>query len=155
LSLYKKIKSLGVEDDATVTFSYEEGAEVFHFNETHVETAMSQTGFATTLAEAVAEGFLYKNGNEVLDEMREEELLSDYDRGDESFVEFVAEVIENEHWNYCWFEHSTEKYDHKRGYTELSAEFAVPLSELKDELYPLPGWKASVQTPNGYLAVDR
>ena len=155
MSLYKKIKSLGVEDDTTVTFSYEDGCDVFHFNETHIETAMSQTGFATTLAEAVAEGILYKNGNEILDEMREEELLDEYERGDESFVEFVAEVIEENHWNYCWFEHSTEKYDHKRGYTELSAECAVPLPELKEELYPLPGWKASVQTPNGYLTVDR
>ena len=155
MSLYKKIKSLGVDDDTTVTFSYEDGCDVFHFNETHIVTAMSQTGFATTLAEAVAEGILYKNGNEILDEMREEELLDEYERGDESFVEFVAEVIEGNHWNYCWFEHSTEKYDHKRGYTELSAEFAVPLSELKGELYPLPGWKASVQTPNGYLTVDR
>ena len=116
---------------------------------------MSQTGFATTLAEAVADGFLYKNGNEILDEMREEELLEEYERGDESFIEFIAEVIENEHWDYCWFEHSTEKYDHKRGYTELSAEFTVPLSELKDEPYPLPGWKASVQTPSGYLTLDR
>jgi len=155
LSLYKKIKSLGVEDDTTVTFSYEDGCDVFHFNETHIETAMSQTGFATTLAEAVAEGILYKNGNEILDEMREEGLLDEYERGDEAFTDFVSEVIEENHWNYCWFEHSTEKYDHKRGYTELSAEFAVPLSELKDELYPLPGWKASVQTPNGYLTVDR
>ena len=107
MSLYKKIKSLGVEDDTTVTFSYEDGCDVFHFNETHIETAMSQTGFATTLAEAVAEGILYKNGNEILDEMREEELLDEYERGDESFVEFVAEVIEENHWNYCWFEHST------------------------------------------------
>ena len=83
MSLYKKIKSLGVEDDTTVTFSYEDGCDVFHFNETHIETAMSQTGFATTLAEAVAEGILYKNGNEILDEMREEELLDEYERGDE------------------------------------------------------------------------
>ena len=155
MSLYKKIKSLGVEDDTTVTFSYEDGCDVFHFNETHIETAMSQTGFATTLAEAVAEGILYKNGNEILDEMREEELLDEYERGDESFVEFVAEVIEENHWNFGWIEHSTEKYDHKRGYTELSAEFDIPLADLKNDPMPLIGWKASVQTPNGYLTVDR
>ena len=155
MSLYKKIKSLGVEDDTTVTFSYEDGCDVFHFNETHIETAMSQTGFATTLAEAVAEGILYKNGNEILDEMREEGLLDEYERGDEAFTDFVSEVIEENHWNFGWIEHSTEKYDHKRGYTELSAEFDIPLADLKNDPYPLIGWKASVQTPNGYLTVDR
>ena len=155
MSLYKKIKSLGVEDDTTVTFSYEDGCDVFHFNETHIETAMSQTGFATTLAEAVAEGILYKNGNEILDEMREEGLLDEYERGDEAFTDFVSEVIEENHWNFGWIEHSTEKYDHKRGFTELSAEFDIPLADLKNDPYPLIGWKASVQTPNGYLTVDR
>ena len=37
MSLYEKIKALGVEDDTKVNFSIEEGAEVFHFNETHIE----------------------------------------------------------------------------------------------------------------------
>jgi len=158
MSLYKKIKALGVEDDVKVNFSIEEGAEVFHFNETHIETAMSQTGFAYTLAEAITDGVLYKKGNHILDEMREEELLEEYERGEDDsggFTAFVSEVIENEHWNYCWFDHSTEKYDHKRGYTELSAEFDIPLADLKDDPYPLIGWKASVQTPNGYLTVER
>ena len=158
MSLYKKIKALGVEDDVKVNFSIEEGAEVFHFNETHIETAMSQTGFAYTLAEAITDGVLYKKGNHILDEMREEELLEEYERGEDDsggFTAFVSEVIENEHWNYCWFDHSTEKYDHKRGYTELSAEFDIPLADLKNDPYPLIGWKASVQTPNGYLTVER
>jgi hypothetical protein len=155
LSLYKKIKSLGVEDDAKVTFSYEDGADVMHYTETEVETAMSQTGFAYTLAEAITQGVLYKKGNEILDEMRDEELLDEYERGDEAFTDFVSEVISEEHWNYGWFEYSTEKYDHKRGYTELSAEFDIPLADLKDDPMPLIGWKASVQTPNGYLTVER
>ena len=155
MSLYKKIKALGVEDDVKVNFSYEEGADVFHYTETEVETAMGETGFAYTLAEAITSGVLYKKGNHILDEMREEELLEDYERGDEAFTDFVSEVISEEHWNYGWFEYSTEKYDHKRGYTELSAEFDIPLADLKDDPHPLIGWKASVQTPNGYLTVER
>jgi hypothetical protein len=155
MSLYEKIKALGVEDNVNVNFSIEEGAEVFHFNETHIETAMSETNFAYTLAEAITEGVLYRNGNEILEEMRTEGLLDDYERGDEAFTDFVAEVIEENHWNYGWIDHSTEKYDHKRGYTNLSAEFDIPLADLKNDPYPLIGWKASVQTPNGYLTVDR
>jgi hypothetical protein len=155
MSLYKKIKALGVEDDVKVNFSREEGADVFHFNETHIETAMGETGFAYTLAEAITDGVLYQNGNEILDEMREEGLLDNYERGDESFTDFVSEVIESEHWNFGWIEHSTEKYDHKRGFTSLSAEFDIPLADLKDDPMPLIGWTASVQTPNGHLTVER
>tara|TARA_B100001094_G_scaffold34330_1_gene28532 strand:+ start:178 stop:645 length:468 start_codon:yes stop_codon:yes gene_type:complete len=155
MSLYEKIKALGVEDNVSVNFSYEDGADVFHFNETHIETAMGETGFAYTLAEAITSGVLYENGNEILSEMREEGLLDDYERGDEAFTDFVSEVIESEHWNFGWIEHSTEKYDHKRGFTSLSAEFDIPLADLKNDPMPLIGWKASVRTPNGQLTVER
>ena len=158
MSLYKKIKALGVEDDVKVNFSYEEGCDVLHYTEEEVETAMNQTGFAYTLAEAITDGVLYNKGNSILEEMRDEGLLDEYERGEDDsggFTAFVSEVIENEHWNYGWIEHSTEKYDHKRGYTELSAEFDIPLADLKGDPNPLIGWKASVQTPNGYLTVER
>ena len=93
MSLYKKIKALGVEDDVKVNFSYEEGCDVLHYTEEEVETAMSQTGFAFTLAEAITDGVLYRKGNSILDEMRDEELLEEYERGDEAFTDFVSEVI--------------------------------------------------------------
>ena len=155
MSLYKKIRSLGVEDDTKVNFSYEEGADVLHYTENEVETAMGETGFAYTLAEAITQGILYSKGNQILEEMRDEELLEEYERGTEAFTDFVAEVISDEHWNYDWFEYSTEKYDHKRGFTNLSAEFDITLADLKNDPAPLIGWKASVQTPNGYLTVER
>tara|TARA_R100000030_G_scaffold94199_1_gene80866 strand:- start:59 stop:526 length:468 start_codon:yes stop_codon:yes gene_type:complete len=155
MSLYKKIKALGVEDDTMVNFSYEDGCDVFHFNETHIETAMSETGFAYTLAEAITSGVLYDNGNEILEEMRTADLLEEYERGDEAFTDFVSEVIEENYWEYDWLEFSTEKYDHKRGHTTVSAEFDVRLGDLKDYSAPLSGWTTSVQTPNGYLTVER
>ena len=65
MSLYTKIRSLGVEDDASVTFSYEDGCDVMHYNETHIDTAMNETGFAFTLAEAISTGNLYRNGNSI------------------------------------------------------------------------------------------
>jgi len=69
MSLYEKIKALGVEDDVSVTFEWEEGCDVMHYNETHVETAMSNTGAAYALAEAITEGVFYEKGNEILDEI--------------------------------------------------------------------------------------
>ena len=155
MSLYKKIKSLGVEDDTAVTFSFEDGCDVFHFNETHIETAMSNTGIAYSLAEAITQGVLYDKGNEVLEEMRTEGLLGEYERGEEIFTDFVQEVIEENHYDYSWLDFSTEKYDYKRGYTTVTAEFAVRLGDLKGYPAPLPGWTTSVRTPNGYLTVER
>ena len=155
MSLYKKIKSLGVGDDAKVTFTWEEGCDVLHYTEEHVETAIGQTGVANILAAAITAGVLYKKGNDVLEEMRDNGLLDDYKRGEESFADYVADVISENHWDYDWFENSTEKYDHKRGFTTLSMEFRVPVGDLKDEFYPLSGWEAAVQTNAGYLTLVR
>ena len=76
-SFYDKIKALGATDETTVNFSWEEGCDVFHYNETHVETAMGETGAAYVLAEAITDQFsaLYGKGNSVLDEMRDDGLL--------------------------------------------------------------------------------
>ena len=155
MSLYKKIRSLGLNDDAKVTFTYEDGCDVMHYNETHIDTAMNTTNFAYVLAEAITQGILYHNGNEILDEMRNEGLLDDYDRGDEAFTDFVAEVINDNHYDYGWVENETERYDHKRGYTSLSAEFDVPVVNLKNEVDPLSGWSVSVMTQNGHLTLER
>ena len=48
-SFYDKIKALGVEDDVSVDFKWEEGCDVFHYNETHIEDAMGNTGAASVL----------------------------------------------------------------------------------------------------------
>ena len=155
MSLYEKIKALGVEDDVSVTFEWEEGCDVMHYNETHVETAMGETGAAYALAEAITEGVFYEKGNEILDEMRSEGLLDEYERGDENFTDFVSEVISDEFYNYDWIEQSTQRFDHKRGWTDLSMELSIPLGDLKDRSFVLSGWEAKVQTPNGYLTDER
>ena len=155
MSLYNKIKALGVEDDVPVNFEWEDGCDVLHYNETHVETAMSNTGAAYALAEAITEGVFYEKGNEILDEMREEGLLEAYERGDENFTDFVSEVIGEEFYNYDWIEQSTQRFDHKRGWTDLTMELSIPLGDLKDQSFVLSGWEAKVQTPNGYLTVER
>ena len=76
-SFYDKIRALGADDETAVNFSWEEGCDVFHYNETHMETAMSETGAAAVLAEAITEGVFYEKGNSVLEEMREDGLLED------------------------------------------------------------------------------
>ena len=156
-SFYDKIKALGATDETTVKFSWEEGCDVFHYNETHVETALGETGAAYVLAEAITDQFsaFYGKGNSVLDEMREDGLLDEYERGDEAFTDFVAEVIGESFYDYDWIEQSTQRFDHKRGWTDLTMELSIPLGDLKDQSFVLSGWEAKVQTPNGYLTVER
>ena len=124
-SFYDKIKALGANDETTVNFSWEEGCDVFHYNETHVETAMSETGAAYALAEAVTEkgSVFYDKGNSVIETLREDGLLDEYERGDEAFTDFVAEL-------------------------------SVPLEHLKEELYnhnQLPNWNCQVRDGKGNL----
>ena len=153
-SFYDKIKALGADDETSVSFSWEEGCDVFHYNETHVETALGETGAAAVLAEAITEGVFYEKGNSVLEEMRDDGLLEDYERGDESFTEFVAEVIGESFYDYDWIEQSTQRFDHKRGWTDLSMELSAPLGHFKEEFYnmnPLPNWTCQVRDGKGNL----
>ena len=151
-SFYDKIKALGADDETSVNFSWEEGCDVFHYNETHVETALGETNAAYELAEAITEGVFYEKGNPILDEMREDGLLDDYERGDEAFTDFVAEVIGESFYDYDWIEQSTQRFDHKRGWTDLSMGLSIPLGDLKETGYnPLPSWTCQVRDGNGNL----
>ena len=151
-SFYDKIKALGATDETQVTFEWEEGCDVFHYNETHVETALGETGAAAVLAEAITDGVFYEKGNSILEEMREDGLLEDYERGDGYFTDFVAEVIGDSFYDYDWIEQSTQRFDHKRGWTDLSLSLSIPLGDLKDtEHNPLPSWDCQVRDGNGNL----
>ena len=153
-SFYDKIKALGVTDEASVTFEWEEGCDVFHYNETHVETAMGETNAANELAEAITEGVFYAKGSSVLEEMRDDGLLDEYERGSENFADFVADVIGESFYDYDWIEQSTQRFDHKRGWTDLSMRLSIPLGYLKEDSYnynPLPNWTCQVRDGKGNL----
>ena len=51
-------------------------------------------------------------------------------------------------------ESSTEKYDHKRGFCTLSADFEVDLKNLLETRPFLHSWEVSVPTPNGTLTLS-
>ena len=153
-TFYDKIKALGADDETNVSFSWEEGCDVFHYNETHIETAMENTNAAYELAEAITQTVFYEKGNPILDEMREDGLLDEYERGDEAFTEFVAGVIGEGFYDYDWIEQSTQRFDHKRGWTDLSMELSAPLGHFKEEFYnsnPLPSWTCQVRDGKGNL----
>ena len=129
-----RLRELGVDDDGFVTLSYSEGCEVWHINESHVEESVSETATAELVAGLLVMGVpVYSGygemseGSDILNDMRNNDELEDYDRGGEYFQDYLTEKLQ------------TTIYD---------GEYAL---EYSTEQY---GFKVSVQTKNGILTLD-
>ncbi len=156
MSITDTLKNLNLEPDSLVTLIYSEGADVFVHNETEVETAMAETDVISTFSELIATPGLQVStqfGGNVLDRLREDDLLDDYDHGGD-FGAYLNDVISDNFYDLELIEHSTEKYDHKRGFCTLTAEVQIPVSQLISEMPFLSGWRASVPTKDGTLMFD-
>ena len=157
MSFVQKLKSLKLPKDAIATLTYEEGADVFHFNETEIETAISETSVINEFAALIANSRLQAEhrwcGN-VLQHLRANDYLEDYERGSYEFEDYLAETISENFYDVELIEYSTQKYDHKRGFTTLTAQVDVPVANLIEESPFLSGWKVSVETNNGTLLLD-
>ncbi len=157
MSVLKRLQSLNLADDAIINLKYEEGADVFHFNETEVETALSETSVVNEFVSLVAQSGLDVrtrwHGN-VLEHLRNEDYLEDYERGSFEFEEYLAETISENFYDVELIEYSTEKYDHKRGFTTLTAEVEIPYDNFMKIQPFVSGWSISVETDNGTLTFD-
>lgn len=157
MSITEKLKSLNLPDDAMVTLTYEEGADVFHFNETEIETAMTETSvineFAALIAHSKLDARNRWSGN-ILEHLRAEDYLEEYERGTFEFEEYLVETLTENFYDTDLIEYSTEKYDHKRGFTTLTATVEIPVSNFIEVSPFVYGWKASVATENGTLTFD-
>ena len=153
----EKIKALNLSDDAEVTLSYEEGADVFVHNESEVETALENTDVVETFSSLVTTpGINAKTqyDQDPLETLRDEGLLEDYERGSGDFVSYVAEAIRENFYDVDLIEYSTEKYDYKRGFCTLSAEVKVKASDLFSSGADIEQWTASVRTDTGTLTIN-
>tara|TARA_R110000787_G_scaffold262071_2_gene367403 strand:- start:5 stop:478 length:474 start_codon:yes stop_codon:yes gene_type:complete len=156
MSIIKKLQSLNLEPETMVTLAYSEGVDVFVHNETEVETAMAETDVISTFSELIATPKLRVStrfGGNVLERLREDNLLDDYNR-DGDFGTYLSDVISDNFYDIDFIEYSTEKYDHKRGFCTLSAKVQIPASEIISLNPFLSGWNISVQTENGTLTFD-
>jgi len=156
MSIIENLKNLDLESGATATLTYSEGTDVFVHNETEVETALAETDVVRNFAELIATPGLKVNtlfGTNVLQSLRDDGLLDDYER-DDTFSDYLYEVITDNFWDVDFIESSTEKYDYKRGFCTLSTEVVVPVAQLL-ELQPyLTGWSASVRANGGMLTFE-
>ena len=158
MSLAETLRNLNLPTDAVAKLSYTDGADVFVHNETDTEDGLRETDTANRFASLITtRGLTVTSGytnEEVLQAMRGNNLLDDYERGDGDFEEYIATVIRESHWDHEWIDTSTEKYDHKRGFCTVSANANVPVQQLIENESAAAGWKVSVQTENGTLCVD-
>ena len=157
MSVVKRLQSLNLPKDAIINLRFEEGADVFHFNETEIETALSQTSVVNEFASLIAQPGLDVRtrwqGN-VLEHLRNEDYLEDYERGSFEFEDYLADTITENFYDVELIEYSTEKYDHKRGFTTLSAEVEIPYDNFMKIKPFISGWSISVETDNGTLTFD-
>ena len=157
MSILEKLRNMNLPVDTMVTMSYSQGTDVFVHNETEVDTALEDTDVVSTVAELVSNpGLKLQNswGNDVLSTFRDAGLLDDYER-DGTFSEYLTEAINDNFYDQEVIEYSTEKYDHKRGFTTLSAQFQVMLGNLLENVYWMSSaWEVSVKTENGTLTLD-
>ena len=156
MSIFETLTSMNLEPETKVNLSYSEGVDVFVHNETEVDTALRETDVVSTLAELVATPGLTvttQYGGDVLESLRDEGLLEDYERGSFSFSEYITETINDNFYDVDLIEYTTEKYDHKRGFTTLSAEVQVTLENFVTAQPFLTGWEVSVKTEKGLLVL--
>ena len=160
MSLKENLSSVALDDNAVVEFSYEQGADVFHFNETHVETAISETDVVDRVAEVATSGLPVTTayGDALLDVLREASLLEGYERGSHAFEEYVADAIRENFYDAELIEEDTQRYDHKRGFTTLSARVHAPAKEVlnkaSDFSSTFSGWTAQIRASGGTFTFD-
>ena len=157
MSVANKIKSMNLPSDAMVTLTYEEGVDVFVHNETEVEDAIQGTSVISEFASLVSQSKLDArnrwSGN-ILEHLRNESYLDDYERGTYGFEEYIAETLADNFYDTDLIEYSTEKYDHKRGFTTLTAQIQVPVENFINVDPYISGWNVSVETENGTLSFN-
>ena len=155
-TIFDKLKNLELPENTVVSLSLSEGTDVFVHNETEVETALSETDVVSTFSDLVATPGLNaktRYGTNIIEALRDEGLLDDYERGTFTFAEYISDAITDNFYDVDLIDYSTEKYDHKRGFCTLTADVVVPLSTLLETRPFLGSWEVSVHTENGTLVL--
>jgi hypothetical protein len=152
LSIYKKARQLGKDDQEEITIFLEEGINVAHYEDNYLLDAIQSTELIFALADIVSNRAIYNRGNSIMTEMRLNGLLDEYQH-DGDFAGFVSDVITENFFNYDWIAHETVIYDHKRGHTTFTAAVPIQMSILKENEDLFCGWSAEVQTEQGLVVV--
>ena len=159
-TIVEALRDSNIAEESFVHLSYGDTAEVWHITDDYISTALIETATASMLAALLATKTLtvYSRWDEnILEEMRNNGLLDDYDRED-WFEGYLTETIHNAAYEYDLLSVTTEKYDHKRGACAVESSIKIPVSEVlelgdvADDLFA--GWNVSVRTKSGVLTLE-
>jgi hypothetical protein len=164
VSPYEKLASsfdkMEVSGNTRVELFYSDGADVIHYNDTQDETAMEETSVIDSLISAARSGVNFSD--DLIQSLRDAEMLDDYERDSYDFESHCAEKIKENPYDFCDFiDFSTEQYDHKRGYTTLTATLHTTVNDLRNaeegQISSLTGWSAKFEADsinNGTITIE-
>ena len=155
MSIFESLASMNFPGETVVNLSYRGGTDVFIHNESEVETALDDTDVVEMFSELVSTPGLKvadQYGNSVLESLRDDGLLDSYER-DGTFADYLSSTIVDNFYDCDLIEYSTEKFDHKRGFTTLSAQVQVTLENFLETNPDVESWEISVKTEKGTLIV--
>ncbi len=163
----KKLESLNLADDATLTLTYSDGCEVFHYKDDGgVGDAVDGTDTVQRFAELLEELQKVSEGvHPILEALDDSYVLTLDDFREESDEEGVEPTLNiswgdiqdgivNNFFDQEYIESSMKRYDHKRGFCTLTATVEVSYSELVKAQPYLQGWDIDVETENGVLTIE-
>ena len=158
--LVSSFDKMEVTGDTRVELIYEDGTDVVHYNDTQDETAMEDTSVIDNLVDAARSGIKFED--DLIQTLREWEMLDDYERDSYDFDSHCIEKIKENPYDFCDFiDFSTEQYDHKRGYTTLTATLHTTVEDLRNaeegQFSSLTGWSAKYQSEsigNSVITID-
>jgi hypothetical protein len=162
-----KLESLNLSDDATLTLTYSDGCEVFHYKDDGgVGDAVEGTDTVQRFAELISELDRHSEGvHPILADLDDSYVLTldDFREGSEeeggeptlniSWGD-IHDGIANNFFDQEYIESSVKRYDHKRGFCTLTATIEVSYDELKKAQPYLRGWDLDVETDNGTLTIE-
>ena len=159
MTIVEKIRSLNLPAETKVNIKYSEGTDVFVHNETEVETALENTdvvqAYVDMILQCSSNGIDLTTtwGENPVDHIREQGFLEDYDRSG-WFESYLVDTLNDNFYDAEVIQYSTEKYDHKRGFTTLTAELYTTVGSILESNPDFGCWQITVETKAGDLTLN-
>ena len=154
MGIIEKLKEANLDSDTRVELRSEYGEDVVHAWDGYESEVISNSDLVSDLTELALHP---SNRNTyILDDLRNDGLLDDYEPRDFTFEEYVHDTIMEEYWSYGWIETETEQYDYKRGFCTAYVRYNTTAGKLMENLsdFDWGNWTAEVDTDLGTLKVD-
>ena len=149
------LQNLNLKENAPVKLKFSDGTQVFHYTDDYLDEALDETGVLSELSHVICYDGIRKS-NSVLNQMRNNGVLDDYERGSFTFDDYVYDLLKEDWQDYV--EENLDQWDFKRGMCNLSTEVEVPLNLLAEaENFGFTlgaAWEVFVRTDAGELRVE-